>query len=184
MRTGWPVPTMHVFTCGISTRPWSIFKRGVLWFAKLLCVTFLDLGKQCGKRCTYWTDSSVGNWVRRTNQDKHSLNAYFTKCPLISSFMWPIWGQSGAGRTQVGPMLASWTLLSGSFVSLFSGTWLYWNFTTTFPCAKCQNDRTTQLGVMNERVFSGLELKHVFLILQQCMPPGWGLLISSLLLIL
>ena len=27
--------------------------------------------------------------------------------------MEPIWGSSGAGRTQVGPMLAPWTLLSG-----------------------------------------------------------------------
>ena len=31
--------------------------------------------------------------------------------------MWPTWGPSGADRTQVGPMLAPWTLLSG-FVTL------------------------------------------------------------------
>ena len=34
--------------------------------------------------------------------------------PLIARFMGPIWGQSGAARTQVGPMLARWTLLSGT----------------------------------------------------------------------
>ena len=34
---------------------------------------------------------------------------------LIASFMGPTWGPSGADRTQVGPMLASWTLLSGMF---------------------------------------------------------------------
>ena len=28
-------------------------------------------------------------------------------------FMGPTWGLSGADRTQVGPMLAPWTLLSG-----------------------------------------------------------------------
>ena len=31
---------------------------------------------------------------------------------LIARFMEPTWGPSGAGRTQVGPMLAPWTLLS------------------------------------------------------------------------
>ena len=34
--------------------------------------------------------------------------------PLIAKFMGPTWGPSGADRTQVGPMLAPWTLLSGS----------------------------------------------------------------------
>ena len=33
--------------------------------------------------------------------------------PLIARFMGPTWGPSGADRTQVGPMLAPWTLLSG-----------------------------------------------------------------------
>ena len=32
---------------------------------------------------------------------------------LSARFMGPTWGPSGADRTQVGPMLASWTLLSG-----------------------------------------------------------------------
>ena len=32
---------------------------------------------------------------------------------LITRFMGPTWGPSGADRTQVGPMLAPWTLLSG-----------------------------------------------------------------------
>ena len=32
---------------------------------------------------------------------------------LIAKFMGPTWGPSGADRTQVGPMLVPWTLLSG-----------------------------------------------------------------------
>ena len=32
---------------------------------------------------------------------------------LIARFMGPTWGPSGADRTQVGPMLAPWTLLFG-----------------------------------------------------------------------
>ena len=35
---------------------------------------------------------------------------------LIARFMGPAWGPSGADRTQVGPMLAPWTLLFGPFV--------------------------------------------------------------------
>ena len=34
-------------------------------------------------------------------------------CSLIARFMGPTWGPSGADRTQVCPMLALWTLLSG-----------------------------------------------------------------------
>ena len=34
--------------------------------------------------------------------------------PQIAKFMGPTWGPSGADRTQVGPMLAPWTLLSGA----------------------------------------------------------------------
>ena len=37
---------------------------------------------------------------------------------LIARFMGPTWGPSGAERTQVGPMLAPWILLSGYTTSL------------------------------------------------------------------
>ena len=45
------------------------------------------------------------------------------KHPQIARFMGPTWGPSGADRTQVGSMLAPWTLLSGSLymiMALFS----------------------------------------------------------------
>ena len=35
--------------------------------------------------------------------------------PLVARFMRPTWGPSGADRTEMGPMLAPWTLLSGAF---------------------------------------------------------------------
>ena len=48
--------------------------------------------------------------------------------PLIARFMGPICGPSGTDRTQVGPMLAPWTLLSGTVMLLFisqkSSEWL------------------------------------------------------------
>ena len=60
---------------------------------------------------------------RNLTATKH--NRYRTAClvlhawcightvPLIARFMGPTWGPSGADRTQVGPMLAPWTLLCG-----------------------------------------------------------------------
>ena len=47
------------------------------------------------------------------SEGKHLL----TTSPLIARFVGPTWGLSGADRTQVGPMLALWTLLSGSLSS-------------------------------------------------------------------
>ena len=37
----------------------------------------------------------------------------WTSSSLKAMFMGPTWGPSGADRTQVGPMLNPWTLLSG-----------------------------------------------------------------------
>ena len=39
---------------------------------------------------------------------------------LIGRFMGPTWGPSGADRTQVGPMLAPWTSLSGMLSTLLA----------------------------------------------------------------
>ena len=41
--------------------------------------------------------------------------------PLVSRFMGPTWGPSRADRTQVGPMLAPWTLPSGSDCGIVIG---------------------------------------------------------------
>ena len=37
------------------------------------------------------------------------------KIPQIARFMEPTWGPSGAGRTQVGPVLAPWAVLLGTW---------------------------------------------------------------------
>ena len=47
---------------------------------------------------------------------------------LIARFMGPTWGPSGAVRTQVGPMLAPWTMLSGIPQSPLR-QWCGWNST-------------------------------------------------------
>ena len=50
--------------------------------------------------------------LRDTEHHNNSNISHFITA-LIAGFMGPTWGPSGAYRTQVGPMLAPWTLLSG-----------------------------------------------------------------------
>ena len=42
-----------------------------------------------------------------------NLDKYMFKASLRARFMGPTWGPSGADRSQVGPMMVPWTLLSG-----------------------------------------------------------------------
>ena len=65
----------------------------------MVCIVAYIATKSVLLRCQYMWFSTL---VRGT-----------TLVSLIVSFMGPTWGQSGADRTQVGSMLAPWTLLSG-----------------------------------------------------------------------
>ena len=73
-----------------------------------------------------WTELLVSNsqWNNMTIRIccicyiRKIITVPLCRCPsitLIARFMGPTWGPSGADRTQVGPMLASWSLLSGYF---------------------------------------------------------------------
>ena len=46
---------------------------------------------------------------------------------LIARFMGPTWGPSGDNRTQVGPMLAPWTFLSGLGCTASQQLMILWN---------------------------------------------------------
>ena len=50
------------------------------------------------------------------------MSNYFME-PPIARFMGPTWGPSGADKTQVGPMLAPWTLLSGDILVSLVSSW-------------------------------------------------------------
>ena len=59
----------------------------------------------------------IGKWFSKithfgnvSQQECHQLIMFIIT--LITRLTGPSWGPSGAGRTQVGPMLAPWTLLS------------------------------------------------------------------------
>ena len=66
-------------------------------------------------------------WESVTNGSKQGVrcdincNVFAPKLhlqPLIARFMGPTWGPSAADRTQVDPMLAQWTLLSGTTLGM------------------------------------------------------------------
>ena len=58
---------------------------------------------------------------------RSNIDGIMIDTALVARFMGPTWGPSGADRTQVGPMLAPWTLLSGN---LFA--WLTDNKNSTY----------------------------------------------------
>ena len=70
----------------------------------------------------------VGTWILNVHVGPGCVNTYVNPrhaitplclcfnsalSPLIARFMGRTWGPPGANRTQMGPMLAPWTLLSG-----------------------------------------------------------------------
>ena len=63
-------------------------------------------------KCT-WTWHVAKSGPEHTHVDSICV----AKPPLIARFMEPTWVPPGANRTQVGPMWATWTLLSGSLLS-------------------------------------------------------------------
>ena len=63
--------------------------------------------------------------LKAWNNVLHSKD-YGTCFSLITRLMGPTWGPSGANRTQVGPMLAPWTLLSGLEINNSMEFGAYW----------------------------------------------------------
>ena len=66
----------------------------------------------------WWPDSYIVVGHLQTPWRSRQLGAMCavgsTHVPLLARFMGSTWGPSGADRTQMGPMLAPWTLLSGT----------------------------------------------------------------------
>ena len=69
-----------------------------------------------GSLCRWIINSHDIDFVRQVGHVCHEVN-FQLPVPihsLIARFMGPTWGPSGADRTEVGPMLAPWILLSGT----------------------------------------------------------------------
>ena len=61
----------------------------------------------------------------------------------IARFMGPTWGPPGADRTQVGPMLATWTLLYGIWILVI---WI--THSKLNPCHQSVHDLATKIFVL------------------------------------
>ena len=81
----------------VKTCPWYLLKNAVLcWWLLLVW-----------RACYCGASRNVRLWMGWYRLDT------ITQWALITRFMGPTWGPSGADRTQVGSMLVPWTLLSG-----------------------------------------------------------------------
>ena len=101
------------FLCGLTWQknsPWFPGSSGQFVFnttqrEKVLCGV--------NQYCPSVTHCAVGMWFLLCD-----FQTNFTGDTLVARFMGPRWDPSGADRTQVGPMLAPWTLLSGYLIAL------------------------------------------------------------------
>ena len=123
----------------IVQRTWVVVFKGlailldIYLLVSLVCLTHLSMTYiqhllqnmhvwfHCVLFCFYWI---CVNYLPTSTRA-----ASLAQQSQIARFMGPTWGPSGANRTQVGPMLAPWTLLSG--ITCTSTSWP--NFTTPPP---------------------------------------------------
>ena len=80
----------------------------------------VNLASMTTLKSNWWYDISNFLYIVAFNHVRTVL-----RLSLIARFMGPTWGPSGAGRTQVGPMLAPWTLLSGLFHQPLDCAWYH-----------------------------------------------------------
>ena len=78
---------------------------------------------------TVWYDPTPITAASWFWQERFTSGLLYTS--LITRFMGPTWGPSGADRTQVGPMLVPWTLLSGMAQAYRCYYYHIQNFTST-----------------------------------------------------
>ena len=99
--SSWPYWTMSSCERKSNRNYWSAEKEN----EKVLVVSFMsaDVGRLSG------ASRSAGSVITKCVSGNTTH-----KSTLIARFMGPTRGPSGADRTQVGPMLAPWTLLSGA----------------------------------------------------------------------
>ena len=89
--------------------------------------------------------------------------------PLIARFIGPTWGPSGADRTQVGPMLAPWTLLSRSVLLQFDKDRMYgyidWSSSPSINCLRAEIHRTCcywiLVSVLQQRIANSTTIRRL-----------------------
>ena len=104
-----------------------------------------------------------------TRIGKNVYSAYrrpYGVTPLIARLMGPTWSPSGADRTQVGPMLVPWTLLSGSHPNIWP--WMLQ------PAHLLQDQTVTMPGDFTLPIMSLLSTAPIQRARQETLPSGWS----------
>ena len=122
--TNWPTSIRSYFQKHFLYHFFYILQRVQLiikqhWFKEWLGVALISNLKL--KRSVYLTAKEIAARQQAItwNGDDQVMWVRSQRCSSqIARFMGPTWGPPGADRTQVGPMLARWTLLSGLFCYL------------------------------------------------------------------
>ena len=95
----------------MSSHPW--LNSYSLWLWSMSVNAFGPV-EWCMLLCSQCSGFYLGILSYCLVSETHSGTVHpYVKSTLIARFMGPTWGPSGAGRTQVDPMLAPWTLPSG-----------------------------------------------------------------------
>ena len=83
-------------------------------FMTSLCMYKISIMTCSWTPCRHYFSISDANWASWHFNSRVTALSVQQSTALIARFMGPTWGPPGADRTQVGPMLAPWTMLSGS----------------------------------------------------------------------
>ena len=89
----------------------------------------------------------------------------FTMHILIAKLMGPTWGPPGAGRTQVGPMLAPWTLPSGTSSRLEQSGFVEPGF-TVFTRKELSSNSLKLLLIICDSIYFLISLRDTFALLR------------------
>ena len=114
-----------------------------------------------------WTANIYLNVIVQLGRCKQIIQGltYLTLKREIARFMGPTWGPSGADRTQVGPMLAPWTLLSGISTALwiikvpYSIGEIYIKFQLQWNCEILMVSREVMLEIIYKKLKLEVNLK-------------------------
>ena len=120
-KTAWPQNNQR---CPIESKTYIVYLQYLLEITRYVIrkevinspVPSNDLIDLCGKTtCLYTSIGSVSDACDMLRKQVQYLRLLITEILIqIARFVRPRWGPHGADRTQVGPMLAPWTLLPGN----------------------------------------------------------------------
>ena len=126
--------------CELEVAFFSIFVRNYC-----ISITFWFLFWVTHSSFNYQMVMQVHNFIYEAYLGSIQCQYIINVCAsLIARFMGPTWGPPGADRTQIGPMLAPWSLLSGfPWIMLTIDIWYFVVFRYFIIMAYWQRDVAT-----------------------------------------